>query len=371
MNWRQRGGSRQKAKARVPWAAALLLALSAAAGPMRAQEVAGDAGWRDVSLAEYRQHLGELDAVVADCEQQVTLKGAAPGKGDACDAKRVGPDDRVQWTAGSGSQVREVRYDWLRSILSSASKGGAAEPIFMGGLPAGKSKPVAVDELLKEARQRLETDAKQSENPAAANDNYADERKSLNAILAQEAYKGVAEVSAKDRFLEWFYMHLDEILAGLVRFGERSPWIAWALRLLLVGGIGAALLWLAMRLERGGRVKLVPDDARTPGSPSAREWQIWIKEAQAMAAESHWREAVHFVYWATIARLESRRLWPADRTRTPREYLALVGDGDEKKAGLTELTRRFERTWYGGREAADSDYRAALELARALGVGVE
>jgi hypothetical protein len=90
-----------------------------------------------------------------------------------------------------------------------------------------------------------------------------------------------------------------------------------------------------------------------------------------MAAKRLWREAIHFLYWASIARLESMRLWPADRARTPREYLALMANADPRKTSLTELTRRFERTWYGGRSAADSEFDAALELARALGVASE
>jgi hypothetical protein len=109
----------------------------------------------------------------------------------------------------------------------------------------------------------------------------------------------------------------------------------------------------------------------SPGAPSAREWQLWLKDAQAMAAENRWREAIHFVYWASIARLESRRLWPADRARTPREYLGLLPGADPRKPSLTALTWSFERTWYGGRAAASSDFKAALEMASELGVRAE
>jgi hypothetical protein len=48
-----------------------------------------------------------------------------------------------------------------------------------------------------------------------------------------------------------------------------------------------------------------------------------------------------------------------------------MANADPRKTSLTELTRRFERTWYGGRSAADSEFDAALELARALGVASE
>jgi hypothetical protein len=79
-----------------------------------------------------------------------------------------------------------------------------------------------------------------------------------------------------------------------------------------------------------------------------------------------WREAIHLVYWAAIARLESRRLWPADRARTPREYLALIAPEDPRRAGLAALTGSFERTWYGGRAAIENDYRQAEAIAASL-----
>ena len=92
------------------------------------------------------------------------------------------------------------------------------------------------------------------------------------------------------------------------------------------------------------------------------------RRREAAAAAGAWREAIHSVYWASISRLESGRLWPADRARTPREYLGLLGGADPRKPTLTALTRSFERTWYGGREAAAADFNAAMHLAAELGV---
>ena len=114
-------------------------------------------------------------------------------------------------------------------------------------------------------------------------------------------------------------------------------------------------------------MRLTPDDDRpAPGAASARDWQLWLEDARRAAASGLWREAIHFVYWAAISRLESRRLWPADRARTPREYLALIAPEDPRKPGLSQLTSTFERFWYGGRAAAESDYRNAENLASSL-----
>jgi hypothetical protein len=122
-----------------------------------------------------------------------------------------------------------------------------------------------------------------------------------------------------------------------------------------------------VRIERRWRIRLVPSyQAPAPEAASARDWQLWLADARKAASAGLWREAIHFVYWASISRLESGRLWPADRARTPREYLALMASEDPRQAGLASLTNSFERTWYGGREARESDYRRAEALAAAL-----
>jgi hypothetical protein len=106
-----------------------------------------------------------------------------------------------------------------------------------------------------------------------------------------------------------------------------------------------------------------PEVETSPKAPSAREWQLWLKDAQGAAGNGAWREAIHSVYWASISRLESARLWPADRARTPREYLGLLSGSDPRQSALMALTRSFERTWYGGRSADAAEFNAALEAA--------
>ncbi len=75
----------------------------------------GDQSTR-VSIAEYRKHLEDLDALVATCQKQRSA--------EACDRASVGPDDKVQWTTRGATIEREVRYDWLRDLLDRAGKKG-------------------------------------------------------------------------------------------------------------------------------------------------------------------------------------------------------------------------------------------------------
>jgi hypothetical protein len=332
---------------------------------VRAQQA--PSSFRDVNLAEYRQHLEELDGVIANCAAQLQLKTPPAASENACDPDRVGPDDRVE--GSSGSQAREVRYDWLRAALSTAGKKSSGATNFALGAHANaKNKPPDSNALLKDAHERLRIDEQQIENPLAEHPAYAEQRKSLDAILARPEYKNATKVSNRDRMLEWLENFFDRILARLAGIGSRAPWIGTLIEILLAAGALTILAWLLFRLERNARVRLVPDIESAPGAPSAREWQVWLKDAETAAAAGAWREAIHSVYWASISRLESARLWPADRARTPREYLGLLRGADPRETTLTALTRSFERTWYGGREAEAADFSAALHLAAELGV---
>ena len=101
-------------------AATLLLAL-ATAPLVQGQSVSVDAGWRQVDLAQYRQHLQELESIVAGCQAQLALKRPVPSADNECDPNRVGQDDRVSGAVAGDSQPRDVRYDWLRTVLSRAT----------------------------------------------------------------------------------------------------------------------------------------------------------------------------------------------------------------------------------------------------------
>src|ERR1700722_420652 len=199
----------------------------------RSQEIQSDAGWRDLSLEQYQQQLQNLDSIVTACQKQRSGAGAAQTSFPACDPAQVGPDNRVQWppgsaSPGSASQTREVRYDWLRSVLArAAKKSGVPEKSIFAAIPGTENKPASVDELLSAARHRLQDDATQAGSPLAPSSDYSSERASMNSILAQRAYQRVTQVSALARFREWLGNLLDKIFSGLIRFCSHSPWIAW------------------------------------------------------------------------------------------------------------------------------------------------
>jgi len=192
----------------------------------------------------------------------------------------------------------------------------------------------------------------------------------MKQVLAGSEYSGLEEIDPKDSTLEKVGNWLNNALLSMMKASARAPWLG---RLLVWGFIAAvcvALVWGLLQLERRWRIRLIPNDrSPAPSAASAIPWQLWLEDARRAAAAGLWREAIHFLYWASISRLESKRLWPADRARTPREYLALVEPDDPRQPSLATLTRSFERVWYGGRPAAESDYQRAEKIATVLIAG--
>jgi hypothetical protein len=189
----------------------------------------------------------------------------------------------------------------------------------------------------------------------------------MREILAGRDFRGLESPTARDTFLEKLSEWLNHIWQGASKLAPNAIWLGRAIVWGFILAVCIGLVWGLLQLERRWRIRLVPEsDGPAAGAASARDWQLWLADARRAAAAGEWRDAIHFVYWASISRLESKRLWPADRARTPREYLSLVARDDARRAGLAALTGSFERVWYGGREAGEGDYRTAEELADAL-----
>ena len=377
-------------------------AAKAAAPPTANQE-------RDASLEEYRGHLQALAAIVDACARVRDAK--------TCDPALVGMDDRLPFPApsqpgaiaGGESGRRLVSYAWLRALLTKvrnqdkaaaertakqAAKPDAKPAAQPGAQPAVKSdtKPAtgakgspgedisrtqarANAQLLKDAGTRLAKDLAQIDAAPAAAPLYTQERETMRQVLTDPSFRNLEEAPAQDSLLDkigrwlwrWVGRAIDRIVASISKVASRSVWVGRLLLWGLILGVCVGLVWGLLQMERSWRTRLVPEGAFPgAGAASARDWQLWLEDARQAAAAGQWREAIHFLYWASISRLESRWLWPADRARTPREYLALVAPEDPRKTGLATLTGSFERIWYGGRAAAESDYRHAEQLAADL-----
>ena len=312
-------------------------------------------------MEDCRRHLGELVAVTEKC-----AKGRDK---QSCDPESIGADDNLTM----GRETRVIRYDWLRALFVRAQEPDRTQRA-AGALGSAQlendstlPKPKTTTQLLQAALARLAQDLAQTNAPLETVPAHAAESSAMQKVLDGHEFRKLKGPGPAESLAEKINDWLNRFFAGLSGLTRGAAWLGRALVWGFMLAVGIGLVWALLQLERRWRVRLVPAaDAPPRDAASARDWQLWLADARRAAAAGQWREAIHFLYWAAISRLESKRLWPADRARTPREYLALVTPEDPRKAGLAALTGSFERTWYGGRAAGEADYQRADELAGAL-----
>ncbi len=301
-----------------------------------------------VSLEDYRNRLQRLRVVAENCSRQASAATCAPSL--------VGPDLVVELPSGQ----RAVQLAWMRGVMRTAGKAASVKD--------PKAKVAALKSAadgLRDAIARLNQDL--AEQPGSGKDvrDVAPERAALKAILASGNYAEEVPPSLferlRDEFLEWLQRRLNSVGAS-----EASQLLVNLFMISLIAVACGAMLWWFARKVQHQRLILAPGYAPHPSAPSAQDWQQWLEQARAFAGERHWREAIHHVYWSAISCLESRGLWPADRARTPREYLSLLAAKPEKHADLYALTRSFERTWYGDQNAGQEQFDQACALLERL-----
>jgi hypothetical protein len=215
-------------------------------------------------------------------------------------------------------------------------------------------KPVEKHEILSNLGNRLanmRAEAESYEQPSRADDAA---RKRLEQILSAREFDRVRGPSAlelwKQRIGAWILKQLRRLspkVPDLQNAGQIFVWVMIALASAVAG------FWL-YRLSRQnmayGKREILPF------MPSSRSWWEWLSEARAQAAQGQWRDAIHLGFWAAVSLLESEGLWPPDKTRTPREYLNAIPGSHSSKGPFSDITRKFEASWYGNRPTREADF---------------
>jgi hypothetical protein len=133
----------------------------------------------------------------------------------------------------------------------------------------------------------------------------------------------------------------------------------------LVGVAVLALAWFVYReMKRNARLETIMPEVLPV---SAKQWRVWLEEAQAAAAKGLWRDAVHLAYWGGISFLEESGMWRPDQARTPREYLRLLPADSHHREALSTLTRQLEVTWYGNQPAGSETFADTLTHLEEMG----
>lgn len=170
---------------------------------------------------------------------------------------------------------------------------------------------------------------------------------------------------------DWVVSAIDKILDWLARFrprrakGTEQGGVTTAA--IVVTAIAAALLGvLAYRTLRRGSAPLgVESDpilaSAKDEDPLSREVGEWERHARDLAAARRWREAIRAWYHAVLVCLFQQGLLHYQKGRTNWEYASRLPPETAWRPTFVDLTRLFDREWYG-RSSSDAD--AVRECAR-------
>jgi Domain of unknown function (DUF4129) len=261
-----------------------------------------------------------------------------------CSVDAVGPDDIV--TAPGPHSGRRISYEWLRTLLATAGS---------HTLHPADTAP------LQAAIKHLQAEESQAASASSTSPNYTAERSALTAILDRREFQR-ADRSLTERVLDAIAIWINRRLSSLVEYSSHRRWLALLIQWGVVALACLALGYWFVRQARRARALQAEEPSRVEDTPSMRSWERLRQEAEQAARQQRWRAAVRAYYWATIARFESRGQWPADRARTPREYLRLIPPDVPKHDDLRRLTRCFETCWYGSEAATEPDCETARVL---------
>jgi hypothetical protein len=171
-------------------------------------------------------------------------------------------------------------------------------------------------------------------------------------------------------FLKWLGRTLEPVgrfFGWLTSFMPDAPYariVLWT----IIAAAALALLWVIVdRLRHGQwrwpwkrRLRIEAELVEEPDwEPDAAPVRSWLREADAMAAEGRYAEAVHHLLFRSIEDIQRRRPRVVRPALTSRELAAEPAIPPPARALFAGIARLVERSLFGGRPVGADDWTSA------------
>jgi hypothetical protein len=178
-----------------------------------------------------------------------------------------------------------------------------------------------------------------------------------------------AVAAAWRRFVGW----LSRLIRHLLN-GEGGRTSAFRLRSVVILAVLLALAMLGLMIQAWRRRRLVvaaapavaPQAVARDEDPLSRAAGRWESYAQELTAAGRFREAIRAWYHAVLVTLYEGGILHFRKGRTNWEYIAAISPGMPWRADLIEITRHFEREWYGRERSSAAALATSQEMAHRL-----
>jgi hypothetical protein len=185
----------------------------------------------------------------------------------------------------------------------------------------------------------------------------------LDSVFSGQAYRWVEHPSPFAFFLRWWY-RIREWLAGLEKTQPALYWlIIWLLTAVLVVIVVHALWVMARTLKAAG----APPAAESAHSTPTLRGAAWYRrEAQRLAREGRYPEAMQADFLGLVLELDQRGLVKFHPSKTPNEYSYEVRAPEPERLAFRDLVRAlygyaFARAPCGAEDFASWRERSGVE----------
>ena len=239
-----------------------------------------------------------------------------------------------------------------------------------------EKKPERRREILSSLTVRLqaiEETVSELANAEKAAPTKDSDKEALDKILQREEYKTVEPqesplTSLLDRILNWlFSRYPKQPITPVATPG--MPNLASFLQILLFLGVAIGLGFIGYKLVPHFVPRFRKDNARKRERVVLREVlsedttsHDLFSEAEELARSGQLTLAIRKAYIAALCGLEDRRLLKLAKYKTNRDYLFDLRKRREIVAEMSDITREFERHWYGAKESTAEDWARVAAL---------
>jgi uncharacterized protein DUF4129 len=298
----------------------------------------GGLGAETISVGAYRSRLVEVQGRLRAGDWIGARAGARRLLEDqiAFGSERIEPDRSVLEPLARAAKPQEARATAARlAQLVAALPTGEATPQSTAGPDAKLLERVRAREALAELPHGGRLPEVKDGGVAAALVGF------LRPVIdfLKDAWRS---------FWDWLFGLLPEDDSGS-RIGLNLTTVT-----ILVVALALVLAWVGWRVLRNRRrgAALAPEGPSplpptADDDPLSREANEWERYARELAAAGRAREAIRAWYHAVLVALYRAGTLHYRKGRTNWEYVSAVPPGTTWRAGFIELTRHFEREWYG------------------------
>ena len=333
----------------------------AVAQPESPPVVPDDASGAAINLGEYVRELRQIEEHLkaGDSDGASGMARALKGRSVICAQGEIEPDPALLHAIEETESLEETRamarrVDRVARALeavgpSEPGKSAQARPEVLAGIRRSPQVEAAGRVALPEARiptvpeRLLEWSGKVIDRLSSAWKSFKDwARKWLRRLWPTRRLGGAGLQSTT-------------ILTLII--------IAVATAILALTALRA---WRAQSTAPAPSVPVVPVDSERDADPLSRESNEWEGYAQELARTGRRREAIRAWYHAVLVALFRGGYLHHERGRTNWEYAARLGPELSWRPVFLDLTRQFDREWYGRAKSSAEALAHCARAARAI-----